>query len=250
MDSAADASIEPDSKAAPARFVYHGGLPMMVTDVSQGGLPGYAGLVDQAKLDLGPMQLRMETWPDYRIGSIVWPSGILLARALAEGLPSLPSVQGRHIAEIGAGPGIPGLVCGKLGAASVAITDRLELVPLIEQNIKLNSVESACQALELDWEFAMNSPLARTKRGTAPPLDLLLAADVIYFEEQDPLIDALRNLMVPGHTELVLAYRERTPADRMYLNERILPCLDAPRFVCYEAPAHGSTEIYIGRLTA
>lgn len=241
----AASSAEPDE--ATARWVWHGGLPMKVTDPFQGGLPGYVGLVNQMEIDLGPMQVHLETWPDYRIGSILWPSGMLLARALAEGLSTLPSVGGRRIAEIGAGPGIPGLVCGKLGASSVTITDRMELVPLIKQNIKLNGVEETCQALSLDWTLAMNSPLATANRGDAAPLDLVLAADVVYFEEQDPLIDALKALMLPGHTELVLAYRQRTLADRMYLDERILPRLDAPRLVRYETAEHGATEIYIGK---
>lgn len=74
--------------------------------------------------------------------------------------------------------------------------------------------------------------------------DFLLAADVIYFEEQDPLVNALQELLSP-ETLLLLAYRERTPADRQYLEEVILPKLEAER-IDYRTE-RGCCEIYMGR---
>eukprot|EP00411_Alexandrium_monilatum_P121325 CAMPEP_0175642130 /NCGR_PEP_ID=MMETSP0097-20121207/5108_1 /TAXON_ID=311494 /ORGANISM="Alexandrium monilatum, Strain CCMP3105" /LENGTH=247 /DNA_ID=CAMNT_0016947909 /DNA_START=1 /DNA_END=740 /DNA_ORIENTATION=+ len=210
------------------RFVWHGGLPMVCDDVAEGGLPSYVGMVQRDEVPLGGLTLQVETWPDYRIGSSYWPSGVLLAHALAAGAPGLPEVRGRHVAELGAGPGLPGLACGLLGAASVTLTDRAELVPLLERNLELNGLRDGCRAEALDWTWASRSPLAAAHRAGGA-LEVLLAADVVYFEEQDPLLDALLALMQPGLTVLVLAYRERTPMDRSYLNERVLPRLAAAR---------------------
>jgi len=191
---------------------------MRCDDITEGGLPGYVGLVKRDEFRFKDLTIRIETWPDYRIGSIAWPSGMLLARALAEGFGGLPQIVGRHVAELGAGPGLPGLACGHLGAAGVALTDRVELVPLMERNIELNGLSSNCRAEPLDWPLAWESPLSAASRAAsgAAPLDVVVAADVVYFEEQDPLIEALSALLVPEHTVLVLAYRQRTDADRAY----------------------------------
>uniref|UniRef100_A0A7S0B7M7 Calmodulin-lysine N-methyltransferase n=1 Tax=Pyrodinium bahamense TaxID=73915 RepID=A0A7S0B7M7_9DINO len=237
----------PPKPSREKRWVWHGGLPMCSDDLAAGGLPSYVGMVKRDEVQLGSLTLQIETWPDYRIGSSVWPSGVLLAHALATGAAGLPAVCDLRVAELGAGPGLPGLVCGLLGALSVTLTDRTELVPLLDRNVELNGLSGACGAQALDWSWAHRSPLAAAGSSAVGPLDLLLAADVVYFEEQEPLLDAITALMAPGRTMLALAYRERTPMDRHYLNERILPRLDASR-VDYEAPGHGSCEIYVGRL--
>eukprot|EP00929_Paragymnodinium_shiwhaense_P006785 TRINITY_DN110744_c0_g1_i1.p1 TRINITY_DN110744_c0_g1~~TRINITY_DN110744_c0_g1_i1.p1 ORF type:complete len:277 (-),score=54.84 TRINITY_DN110744_c0_g1_i1:8-838(-) len=233
------------------RFVWHGGMPMLVTNPFEGGLPQYVGLVERETMHFGPLVLEVETWPDYRIGSMHWPSGRLLARILAEGaLPDvMPPLAGRRIAELGAGPGLPSLVCGKLGAKSVTLTDLVELVPLMEKNIRLNALDASCSADTLDWLKADKSSLAAANcRDTDGPLDIVLAADVVYVEEQEPLMGALLALMEPMHTWLVLAYLNRNPGDREYLNTRILPRLDSVRSAVYSTAEDGATEIYVGRL--
>mmetsp|Transcript_73330 Transcript_73330/g.132043 ORF Transcript_73330/g.132043 Transcript_73330/m.132043 type:complete len:217 (+) Transcript_73330:96-746(+) len=212
-------------------------------------MPGYVGLVDREYLTFGPLTLHIETWPDYRIGASHWPSGRLLARALAEGaLPEvLPAVAGLKVAELGAGPGLPGLVCAKLGAASVVLTDLIELLPLMDKNLLLNDLCSNCHSETLDWLAAESSALAFANRQAEGPLDILLAADVVYVEEQEPLMGALLALMAPGHTTLVLAYKNRNAGDREYLNSRILPRLVDVKFAEFSTPEDGLTEIYVGK---
>jgi len=214
----------------------------------EGARPDDVGVVKEQHVALGRMTFRLETWPDFRIGGSVWPSGMLLAHALADGFADLPKMRGLRVAELGAGPGLPGLVCGRLGAAEVALTDRADLVPLMSQNIHINELGSSCRAEALDWPHAASSPLAADARVKAglPPLDVVLAADVVYFEEQDPLVEAMVALMAP-HTVLVLAYKERTAADRMYLNKVILPKLECTR-MDFAVTNHGACEIYIGKL--
>eukprot|EP00928_Gymnodinium_smaydae_P082043 TRINITY_DN65476_c0_g1_i1.p1 TRINITY_DN65476_c0_g1~~TRINITY_DN65476_c0_g1_i1.p1 ORF type:complete len:265 (+),score=42.80 TRINITY_DN65476_c0_g1_i1:77-871(+) len=231
------------------RWVFHGGIPMLTEDRFEGGLPGYVGMVTREQMQFASVSLEIETWPDYRIGAMHWPSGRLLARALAEASDVLPPIAGRSVVELGAGPGLPGLVCAKLGASSVVLTDLIELVPLMDRNIELNSMEAVVRSETLDWLKASESPLAAKNRAAnAPPLDLLVAADVVYVEEQEPLMGAMLALMEPGHTELVLAYKNRNPGDREYLNSRILARLENVRFSEYCTPEDGRTELYVGRL--
>mmetsp|Transcript_42631 Transcript_42631/g.92898 ORF Transcript_42631/g.92898 Transcript_42631/m.92898 type:complete len:278 (+) Transcript_42631:48-881(+) len=239
---------KPSKTAGMTRSVWHGSTPMLTDDPFEGGLPGYIGHVEQKKITVGKFDLAMEVWPAYRIGSSIWPSGVLLAQALATGLRGLPTVQGKEVVELGAGPGVPGLVCGKLGARNVFITDREELVPLVARNIELNGLVGTCHAEELDWEHVRSSKLRVSSRGDLGAVDIVIAADVIYFEEQDPFMDALEQIMAPGKTWLVLAYRERTPADRMYVEGRILPRLVEVHRLDYTMPDHGACEIYVGRL--
>eukprot|EP00419_Tripos_fusus_P049274 CAMPEP_0172820286 /NCGR_PEP_ID=MMETSP1075-20121228/15160_1 /TAXON_ID=2916 /ORGANISM="Ceratium fusus, Strain PA161109" /LENGTH=228 /DNA_ID=CAMNT_0013660929 /DNA_START=139 /DNA_END=825 /DNA_ORIENTATION=+ len=225
---------------------------MVTNDVTEGGMPGYSGLVKNETIGFGQITLQIETWPDYRIGASHWPSGRLLAKALAESaFPGLlPEIEGRTVLELGAGPGLPSMVCGKLGAASVVLTDLVELLPLMNRNLELNGLLNTCRVDVLDWDGAAASPhsVASRHRSGDAALDILLAADVVYIEEQEPLIEALVALMKPGHTQLVLAYKNRNPGDRRYLQERILPRLDGVRFAEFSTPEDGRTELYVGHL--
>jgi len=247
-------------KKREGRWVYHGGMPMLTDDPFEGGLPGYVGAIKVESMVFGRVALQVETWPDYRIGSMHWPSGRLLAQAIGErAWPDvLPSCEGLSVAELGSGPGLPALVCAKLGARSVALTDLVELVPLMDKNVDLNGLRGVCTCETLDWLDAASSPLAAANRGAQGPLDILLAADVVYVEEQEPLLGAMVALMAPGHTRLVLAYINRSPADRVYLNTRILPRLEDVRQCVLgtntdpdlERTSHygKDIELYVGRL--
>jgi hypothetical protein len=57
---------------------YHGGLPMVSIledgETDNGGLPGYCGLVEREE----KLGFVLETWPQYRIGGSLWPSGEIL----------------------------------------------------------------------------------------------------------------------------------------------------------------------------
>ena len=91
-----------------------------------------------------------------------------------------------------AGMGLPGLLCAKLGAQHVLLTDyEPVVVAQIQQNAELNAVAACCVSLALDW-FDL-APLAPEQRHA---FDLLLLADVIYAAAVvGPLVNTLRTLM-------------------------------------------------------
>mmetsp|Transcript_34454 Transcript_34454/g.75396 ORF Transcript_34454/g.75396 Transcript_34454/m.75396 type:complete len:336 (+) Transcript_34454:3-1010(+) len=229
-------------------YTWHGGIPVMVThgDTNLGGLPGYIGLVERKSVDVGLKEpLKYEEWSAFRIGSTLWPSGALLARALAAGAVKGVDVVGKRCAEVGAGVGLPGLAAGVLGAREVVLTDRNDLVELMEKCIESNGLSGNVKAAELDWAVTENQTSSSLGLGEEP-FDYVFGADVVYMEEQEPLLDCLRALMT-ANTVLVLAYRERTYSDREYLNSRILPRLTGVERVLYEYD-DSRCEIYTGKI--
>jgi predicted nicotinamide N-methyase len=59
------------------------------------------------------------------LGSFVWASARLLCDFLT--LHSASLVRGKRVLELGSGPGLCGLECGRLGAAAVMLTDLPEV---------------------------------------------------------------------------------------------------------------------------
>ncbi|PSC67991.1 S-adenosyl-L-methionine-dependent methyltransferase [Micractinium conductrix] len=139
------------------------------------------------------------------IGLDVWPAGVALCQYLAAS-PAL--VSGAAVCELGAGVGLPGLLCAKLGARSVLLTDYEPLV--VEQqrrNAKLNGAAAACSFLPLNWLDL--SSLAPEQRHV---WDLLLLADVIYAAAVvRPLVATLLALLRPGSGAALVAHRIRRP---------------------------------------
>ena len=100
--------------------------------------------------------------------------------------------------------GLPGLLCAKLGAATVLLTDYEPVVVRhLASNVALNGVQQRCTCLALDW-FDL-APLAPAQRGV---YDLLLLADVIYAEAVvRPLAQTLLALLKPTGALLLARWR-------------------------------------------
>lgn len=95
-----------------------------------------------------------------------------------------------------AGMALPGLLCARLGAAHVLLTDyEAVVVDQMRRSAERNGVAPVCSFLALDW-FDHARQLAPAQRGA---FDLLLLADVIYAAAVvGPLVATLRALMRPG----------------------------------------------------
>jgi len=136
-----------------------------------------------------------EDHPDVRDERIpywaeVWPSAIGMAEFILQD-PQL--VLGKSVLEIGCGLGLPGIVAGEF-AASVTLTDYLpDAIRLAEYNWQLNR-QSVATTSVLDWRTSDTSPAAQ----------VLLASDVAYERRMfDPLLNAFRQLTLPGGTIIV-----------------------------------------------
>ncbi len=112
----------------------------------------------------------------------LWPSGLALARAVAD-----VGVSGR-VLEVGCGLGLPALVAAR-GGADVLSTDWAEdAIALLRRNAAANEV--ALEARVWDWR---SDPAE-----LGAPFDLVLAADVLYeTRNHEPLLRVLPELVAP-----------------------------------------------------
>lgn len=123
--------------------------------------------------------------------ALLWPSGLALAEAL---LAEPTAARGKRALELGCGLGVTAAVACRLGA-QLAISDLFDDALLFaEYNVRRCS-ERAPAMLLLNWR----TPAGRERLLAAPPCDLLLAADVLYEQEDiEPLLALAPCLLRPG----------------------------------------------------
>jgi predicted nicotinamide N-methyase len=118
---------------------------------------------DAAELpDDGPIE-----WaPLVPYGSVLWRSGVALARALAD-----ETLAGRRVVELGCGLGVPSLAAARAGADVLATDADDEALELVELGARENGLR--VETARVEW--ADPEELV-----TRAPFDLVLAADVLY----------------------------------------------------------------------
>lgn len=129
----------------------------------------------------------------------IWPAAYGLACFLWEEIDFLP---GERVLELGAGLGLPGLVCGLKGAHAVLSDFNSQALALAHENAWRNGV--AVELLLEDWRtFACREQF-----------DYLVAADVLYEPRLNPFLGEIfyRNLK-PGGTLFISHPERRVTAD-------------------------------------
>ncbi|KAJ2032620.1 Protein-lysine N-methyltransferase efm6 [Coemansia sp. RSA 922] len=136
------------------------------------------------------------------VGSTVWDTGLVLAKYLDHqtSLGKL-DLSGKTVLELGSGTGLMGITLGRLHPqCQVTLTDKEELVPLLNRNIELNSATDNTRAQCLDW----TTP---TSLDTVP--DLIIVSDGIFDKDlHQPLAETLARL-AGSETRVLLAYETR-----------------------------------------
>ena len=153
------------------------------------------------------------------------------------------SMHGLKVVELGAGTGLAGCVCGRLGAETVVLTELKEALPLLQRNARrmlrdnstiggdniladdesrwqrvtspVWSSTNATEGHERDAYFAVEAlswgeDLAEGSAcATGAPFDVILVADCVYLPElYTALTRTIRQLAGPG-TEVLICFEQR-----------------------------------------
>jgi predicted nicotinamide N-methyase len=111
----------------------------------------------------------------------LWPSGVALARAIAD-----RALRGARVVELGCGLGLPSLAAARAGGRVLATDWAPAALDLLRANAERNGIE--LELARVDWR----SPEPLVARA---PFDLVLAADVLYEQRNvAPLLDLLPRL--------------------------------------------------------
>lgn len=78
----------------------------------------------------------------------VWDAAAPMATWMCEHRHRL---AGKTVVELGAGPGLPGIVAAKLGAARVTLTDLPSELALLETNARDNAVDAVVDVAPCAW---------------------------------------------------------------------------------------------------
>lgn len=139
--------------------------------------------------------------------TVLWPSAL----GLAEYILTHPQlIRHKKVIEIGAGLGLPAIVCNTLDAQRVVATDLLpDALAYCKKNAALNNSDTKLEVEVLDWP--------RQMQHLSDNYDVILAADIVYESRfVDHFIDGIRAIAMEGKSVLIfLAEPSRSIASRM-----------------------------------
>jgi predicted nicotinamide N-methyase len=127
-----------------------------------------------------------------------WPSGAVLAGALADASPP----RGTRVLELGCGLGLPSIVAARGGARVLATDGSPDAVAFAAHSMALNEV--AGEAARVDWREQGDALAA------GGPWDLVLAADILYTRANVEAVLRLLPRIVAPDGEVWLADPRRT----------------------------------------
>lgn len=125
-------------------------------------------------------------------------------------------MSGLNVIELGAGTGLAGLVCAKLGAR-VVITDKTFVLPLIDANTRLN-IKAQSDGGEA-WGEALQWGQRLPKRLKRRDNHLIVASDVVGCGDEalyPPLIKTLVELSFSSGAPILMSYKPRARFERIF----------------------------------
>ena len=90
------------------------------------------------------------------------------------------------------------------------ITDQEAMLPLIRENIQLNGLDGKVVSEVLEW----GTPLPDTLPSS---VDIILAADCVYFEPSFPLLIQTLVALVGSRTMVYFCFKRRRRADARFM---------------------------------
>ncbi|KAI5467160.1 putative methyltransferase-domain-containing protein [Mariannaea sp. PMI_226] len=146
-------------------------------------------------------------------GGQTWPAGMLLAKHMLR--YHRDRLKSARILELGAGGGLVGLAVALECElqSQMLVTDQLQMLELMQHNIKLNGLDTKAQAMILNW----GEPLPAAVLEQKP--DVILAGECVYFEPAFPLLMAtLKDLLELNPSAIVyFCFKKRRRADMNFV---------------------------------
>jgi nicotinamide N-methyltransferase len=137
-------------------------------------------------------------WTDQLKGHLLWNAGRITSQYIEENGSHL--VENKCVLELGAGAGLPSIVCALKGARKVVVTDYPdpELIENLQYNIDhcdLLTDKTVIEAEGYLWGNASDK-LTSYLDGQPEGFDLLILADILFnHSEHEKLIDSIRGTM-------------------------------------------------------
>ncbi|KAL9065025.1 MAG: hypothetical protein Q9157_007627 [Trypethelium eluteriae] len=143
-------------------------------------------------------------------GGQLWPAGMVLGKHLLR--QQRNNLKDKSIVELGAGGGLVGLAvaAGCEINQPVWITDQRPMFQLMKDNIALNNMEDQIQPEIYDWGSPVPFSLPR-------PVDVVLAADCVYFEPAFPLLQQTLQDLIQENTVCFFCFKKRRRADMQFM---------------------------------
>ncbi|KAJ1955246.1 Protein-lysine N-methyltransferase efm6 [Linderina pennispora] len=136
------------------------------------------------------------------VGATVWDAAFVLSKYIEKQvkLGSL-DLSGKTVLELGSGTGVVGLSVALIEpTAKVILSDKLELLPLLQHNVDLNNAAANTSVQCIDWT---------APAGIATHPDYILVSDGIWVTDiHEPLANTLGKLAGP-QTKVLMAYESR-----------------------------------------
>lgn len=140
-------------------------------------------------------------------GLYIWPCAPVLAWYI---WLHQADFVGKSVLELGAGTSLPGLLCAKVGAERVWLSDKARQTPVlknIEQGVRLNELDEKVRVIGLTWgEFDPDLFLFQDGH-----LDYIIGSDLFFDPEVfEPLIVTVALLLeFNPRTQVLIAVQER-----------------------------------------
>ncbi|XBJ00382.1 protein N-lysine methyltransferase METTL21A-like [Triticum dicoccoides] len=211
---AISSASDSDSDSEDLRLLLPNLLP---ASAAAAAAPSSEGQLHQFHLPALPSPITVRTIPSLGLTFQLWPSATTLLRFLPASPHLLPRPPTAHcplsIMELGSGTGAAGLALAAALPAHTVLSDLPAALPNLRHNASLNaplldSRGGSVSVVPLPWgdAAAMGAVVAPAP---ASRFDLVVASDVVYYEELvDPLIETLR-FFVKGDVVFLMAHMRR-----------------------------------------
>jgi nicotinamide N-methyltransferase len=142
-------------------------------------------------------------------GHLLWNAAQVIARYIEDNADRL--VKDRDVLELGAGAGLPSLICALNGARRVVVTDYPDpdLIENLRHNIKFSIPQQYCDTITANGYLWGNDTtmLKDDLENHGQGFDLLILADILFnHSEHEKLIQTLRQTLKKGPAARALVF--------------------------------------------